>query len=92
LALLMMVLLPIIFLLAWFEVLPTPLAELTGTAMLALLGNAVVCGAISNPHDRYGARIVWIAAFIVLLALARAVEQVRRARSRQLPHAEPLFY
>lgn len=91
-ALMMMALLPLVFLLAWFEVLPTPLAELTGTAMLALLGNAVVCGAISNPHDRYGARIVWIAAFIVLLALARAIEQVRRARSRQLPHAEPLFY
>jgi hypothetical protein len=29
--------------------------------LLALLGNAVVCGAISNPHDRYQNRIVWIA-------------------------------
>lgn len=92
LALLTMALLPIIFLLAWREVLPTSLADLTGTAMLALLGNAVVCGVISNPHDRYGARIVWIAAFVVLLVLAHAVEQMRRARVRQVPHAEPLFY
>jgi hypothetical protein len=91
-ALAAMAVLPVIFLLAWFELLPAPLVELTGTAMLALLGNAVICGVISNPHDRYGARIVWIAAFVVLLALARAVEQVRRARVRQLPDAEPLFY
>jgi hypothetical protein len=91
-ALLGMALLPIIFLLAWVEILPAPLAELTGTAMLALLGNAVFCGVISNPHDRYGARIVWIAAFVALLALAQAVEQMRRARTRQVPHAEPLFY
>jgi len=92
LALLAMALLPIIFLLAWVEVLPAPLAELTGTAMLALLGNAVICGAISNPHDRYGARIGWIAAFVALLALAQAVERIRRARLGPLPNAEPLFY
>jgi hypothetical protein len=28
---------------------------------LALIGNAFVCGALSNPHDRYQNRIVWIA-------------------------------
>jgi len=26
---------------------------------------------ISGPHDRYGARLVWIATFTVLLAAAR---------------------
>ena len=41
---------------------------LAGTVTLALLGNAVICGVISGPHDRYGARIVWIATFVVLLA------------------------
>jgi hypothetical protein len=45
---------------------------LAGTVTLALLGNAVVCGVISGPHDRYGARIVWIATFVVLIAAARA--------------------
>lgn len=91
-ALIGMALLPMIFVLALFELLPRPFAELAGTAMLALFGNALVCGAVSNPHDRYGARLVWIGAFVALLALAQAVEQLRRARTRALPAAEPLFY
>ncbi len=91
-ALIGMALLPVIFLLAVFELLPRKFADLAGTAMLALLGNAIVCGAVSNPHDRYGARMVWIGAFVVLLALSYAVEHFRRARSRPLPAAEPLFY
>jgi hypothetical protein len=40
---------------------------------LALLGNAFICGIISGPHDRYGARMVWVATFVVLMALARDV-------------------
>ena len=40
-------------------------------ARTALLGNAMICGVISGPHDRYGARLVWIATFTVLLAAAR---------------------
>ena len=47
---------------------------LAGTVCLALLGNAVICGVISGPHDRYGARIVWIATFTVLIALARYLD------------------
>ena len=31
------------------------------TITLAMLGNAFVCGVISGPHDRYGARIAWVA-------------------------------
>jgi hypothetical protein len=37
----------------------------------ALLGNAVICAVISGPHDRYGARMVWIATFTALIALSR---------------------
>ena len=44
---------------------------LAGTVCFALLGNATMCGVISGPHDRYGARLVWIATFTVLLAAAR---------------------
>jgi hypothetical protein len=44
---------------------------LAATVTLALLGNAFVCGVISGPHDRYGARIAWIATFAVLIAAAR---------------------
>jgi hypothetical protein len=38
---------------------------------LALLGNAFICGVISGPHDRYGARMVWIATFMALIAAIR---------------------
>ncbi|GLH85511.1 MULTISPECIES: hypothetical protein [unclassified Bradyrhizobium] len=47
------------------------IALLATTVTLALLGNAVICGVISGPHDRYGARLVWIATFTVLIAAAR---------------------
>jgi hypothetical protein len=43
-------------------------ALLAGTVSLALLGNAFVCGVLSGPHDRYGARMVWVATFTVLIA------------------------
>jgi hypothetical protein len=41
---------------------------LAATVAMAVLANAVVCGGISNPNDRYGARIAWLAPFVVLLA------------------------
>jgi len=44
---------------------------LAATVCFALLGNAVICGVISGPHDRYGARLVWIATFTVLIAAVR---------------------
>ncbi|MCK1359375.1 hypothetical protein [Bradyrhizobium sp. 199] len=47
------------------------LTLLAATVTLALLGNAFICGVISGPHDRYGARMVWVATFVVLIALAR---------------------
>ena len=36
-----------------------------------LLGNALICGVISGPHDRYGARMVWIATLVALIAAIR---------------------
>jgi hypothetical protein len=41
--------------------------ELAAVVALAILANAAVCGALSNPHDRYGARMVWLATLVVLL-------------------------
>ena len=38
---------------------------------LALLGNAFICAVISGPHDRYGARMAWVATFVVLIAVTR---------------------
>lgn len=44
--------------------------------VLGLLGNAFVCGAISNPHDRYQNRVVWGAVAVsMLLALRRPVRR-----------------
>jgi hypothetical protein len=47
------------------------LGILAGTATAALLANAFVCGVLSNPHDRYGARLVWVAPLVVTLLLCR---------------------
>ena len=47
------------------------LTLLAATVSLALLGNALVCGVISGPHDRYGARMAWVATFAVLIAAVR---------------------
>ena len=35
----------------------------------ALVGNALICGALANPHDRYMSRMVWIATFAVALVV-----------------------
>ena len=43
-------------------------ALLAGTISLALLGNALLCGVLSGPHDRYGARMVWLATFAIVIA------------------------
>jgi len=56
------------------------LTLLAATVTLALLGNAVICAVISGPHDRYGARMVWVATFVVLMALARRLGRDSQAR------------
>lgn len=56
------------------------LTLLAATVTLALLGNAFICAVISGPHDRYGARMVWVATFVVLIALARRWGEDAKAR------------
>ena len=68
LALIAMALLPVLIWLAWRGALPPVLGELAATVTFALLGNAFVCGALANPHNRYGARMVWLAVLAVILA------------------------
>jgi hypothetical protein len=72
-----MALLPVLFLLGAYGAEFADLGRLAATLMLALVGNAVVCGVISDPHDRYGARMVWIAVFAIALAAARAYALAR---------------
>ena len=56
-------------------------ALMAGSVALALLGNALLCGVLSGPHDRYGARMVWIATLAVVIAgmTHRAVEKPRQS-------------
>ena len=84
LALIAMALLPVILLLAWRKRLPAATGELAAVVTLALLGNAFVCGVLANPHDRYGARMVWLAAS-PLLASAGWLAAAQAARLGQPP-------
>jgi hypothetical protein len=77
-----MALLPVLLILGIYSAEFADIGSLAATLMLALFGNAAFCGVISDPHDRYGARIVWIAVFAVALAAARAYALVR---DRALP-------
>jgi hypothetical protein len=44
---------------------------LSGFVLLALVGNAFICGALSSPHDRYQSRLIWLVCFAVILLLAQ---------------------
>jgi hypothetical protein len=61
------------------------LTLLAATVSLALLGNAFVCGVISGPHDRYGARMVWIATLVALIAAFRYFADRTEAREDSFP-------
>jgi hypothetical protein len=75
-----MALLPVIALIGLWRASLADLSWLAATTMLALLANAAVCGIISNPHDRYGSRIVWIAALTVVLTLWRTFSASKMLR------------
>jgi len=46
-------------------------AALPGLVLTALIGNAVICGTFSNPHDRYQSRIIWLPGLVLILARMR---------------------
>jgi len=43
-------------------------AILFGVVLTALIGNAVICGVMSNPHNRYQSRLIWLPVFALCLA------------------------
>lgn len=51
------------------------LTLLAATVTPAVLANAFVCGVISGPHDRYGARLAWLPVLVTMAAVLRAAEQ-----------------
>jgi hypothetical protein len=55
------------------------LATLPAFALVALIGNAMVCGLFSGPHDRYQSRVAWVPVLIVLLTARGTVERALRS-------------
>lgn len=53
--------------------------------LLALLGNAFVCGVFSGPHGRYQSRIMWLPAFAVMLTTWPGIQSEFGGRSRTPP-------
>lgn len=62
----------------------TDIGELATTCTIAVMANAFICGAMSNPHDRYGARMVWLAVAVLALAVVRLYEQPQRFPARNI--------
>jgi hypothetical protein len=60
---------------------------MAATFTVAILANAAVCGIFSYAHDRYGARIVWIAVLFVAVALAQRIPALRKRPARPAPAA-----
>ena len=61
--------------------------------LLALLGNAFICGALSNPNDRYQNRIAWLAVTAVMVSVVRFRDRrltLRAAAERSPGDAGPL--
>ena len=63
--------------------------ELATVCLFALLANAFVCGTLSNPHDRYGARLIWLAVTAAVIAAVRLYEERRRLRADALVLSPP---
>ncbi len=49
--------------------------------LVALLGNAMICGVLSNPHDRYQSRLIWLPAFALALKVSATAQWRRKHRS-----------
>jgi hypothetical protein len=55
---------------------------ISGLITLAYLGNSFICGAISNPADRYNNRIVWLVMLTVLTLLPLLTKnQIRKTEA-----------
>jgi hypothetical protein len=79
--------LALVLLLAWRRRDFAHYGPMAATFSVALLANAFVCGVFSNAHDRYGARIVWIAVLFTAVAVARAVPALRTRPAQRAAEA-----
>jgi hypothetical protein len=53
---------------AWRRRVPAEAATLAGFVLVILLGNALICGALSMPNARYQSRVIWLAPLAVAVA------------------------
>ncbi|HWA90870.1 MAG TPA: hypothetical protein VG889_12595 [Rhizomicrobium sp.] len=53
-------------------------ATLPAFVLIALLGNAFICGVFSGPHFRYQSRIMWWPALVVILLGAKEIPALRQ--------------
>ena len=60
------------------------IGELAAAVALAVLANAAVFGALATAHNRYGARLIWLAPLVAMIAVARVIDN-RRAETPGLP-------
>jgi hypothetical protein len=60
--------LPLILLASARRLIPPNSADLAATTLIALAGNAFICGALSNPHDRYQSRLIPLALLSIIVA------------------------
>ena len=65
------------------------IGEFATVCLLALLANAFVCGTLSNPHDRYGARLIWLAVTAAAIAAVRLYEERERLRATGIVASPP---
>ena len=62
----------------------TEIGELATACLLALLANAFVCGTLSNPHDRYRARLIWLTVTAAAISAVRLYEERERLRATRI--------
>ena len=60
--------LPLILFASARRFIPPNSANLAATTLIALAGNALICGALSNPHDRYQSRLIPLALLSIIVA------------------------
>jgi hypothetical protein len=46
-------------------------ASLPALVLLALIGNAIICGTFAEPHDRYQSRVIWLPVLVLVLTRMR---------------------
>ena len=68
----------------WPGLLPKELRLLVVVVALGLLGNAFICGAVSQPANRYGARVIWLVPFVAALLVSYVLGQRAASKSKEL--------